>query len=401
MDFPRLISVDDHVVEPPTLWMDRLPAKYREVAPRVRRAQGRHTFIDGVHEFTEDTGPGTQQFDVWVYEDAQRIMTRGYAIAGYEDHDAEDPITYDDIMPGCYVQADRIKVLDENHTEASLCFPTIPRFCGQLFLEAADKELALLGVRAYNDWMIEDWCGGDGHGRLIPNTIVPMWDAQLAAAEVRRCANKGSHSVAFSENPVALGCPSIHSGYWDPFIAACEQTDTVVNMHIGSSSKLPMTSPDAPLLVGVSLIWQNSMHAFVDWIMSGRLDMFPTVRIALSEGQVGWMPFVLERMDSVWERAHAYGGRGGVTERPSSYNNRIWGCVFDDVTGLRARDVIGISQIMFETDFPHTDGTYPYSQQVAEKLAAAGGLNVEETRQMVRGNAIDCYHLDKYFGIEH
>jgi predicted TIM-barrel fold metal-dependent hydrolase len=400
MTFPLIISVDDHTVEPPTLWTDRLPAKYREVGPRVRRTQGHHTFIDGVHRWTEDTDEGSKPFDLWVYEDAERIMNRGNAAAGFADEDSEEPITYDDMHPASYDQSARLKAMDDNHTEAQLCFPSIPRFCGQLFLEAKDKNLALLGVQAFNDWMIDDWCGGAGRGRLIPNTIVPLWDPVLAADEIRRCASKGSHSVAFSENPTALGCPSIHSGYWDPFIAACQETDTVLNMHIGSSSKMANTAADAPLLVGVTLLWQNAMHAFIDWIFSGRLDLFPDLRIALSEGQVGWMPFVMERMDSVWERAHNYGGRGLVADRPSSYvKNRIFGCVFDDVTGLLARDVVGMSQIMFETDFPHTDGTYPHSRSVAEKIVASAGLNEQETYQLIRGNAINCYHLDRYFGI--
>lgn len=401
MELPRIISVDDHTVEPPTLWQDRLPARYRDIGPRVRRTRGHHIFTGGMHSFTEETGPGTEEFDVWVYEDAERIMSRGFAASGYENDDAEIPITYDMMHPGCYDTAQRVKVLDENHTEASICFPTVPRFCGQLFLEAKDKDLALLAVRAFNDWMIEEWCGGDSAGRLIPNTLITLWDAESAAAEVRRCAEKGSHSVAFAENPAALGCPSIHSGYWDPFIEACRETDTVINMHIGSSSKVPVTSEDAPLSVGVSLLWQNSVAAFVDWIFSGKLSQFPDVRIALSEGQVGWMPFVMERMDSIWERGARYGAKGnGLAMRPSDYvQGRIWGCVFDDVTGLKARDVVGMSQIMFETDFPHSDSTYPHSKETAEKLIAAGGLNDAEAYQLVRGNAINCYHLDKYFGI--
>jgi predicted TIM-barrel fold metal-dependent hydrolase len=400
VNFPRIISVDDHTVEPSTLWTDRLPAKYRDIGPHVRRTRGRHTFENGVHGFTEDNEPGSRPFDIWVYEDAERIMTRGYAFAGFEDEDSEDPITYEQMHPACYDPAERVKTLDENHTDVSVCFPTVPRFCGQIFLEAKDKELALLGVQAFNDWMIEDWAGPH-RGRLIPNTIVPLWDPQLAAAEIRRCADKGSHSVAFSENPAALGCPSIHSGHWDPFIEACQDTDTVINMHIGSSSKLPMTSPDAPIFVGVSLVWQNSVHALVDWVFSGRLAKFPQIRIALSEGQVGWMPFVMERMDSVWERKEMYGGEHmGVVDRPSTYvRDRVFGCIFDDVAGLKARDVVGIGQIMWETDFPHTDGTYPHSKETAEKLMAAGGLADDEVYKVMRGNAIKCYGLDKYFGV--
>ena len=161
-------------------------------------------------------------------------------------------ITYEDMRPGSYSQKERLEDMDDNHIEASLCFPTFPRFCGQTFTEAQDKELALLCVEAYNDYQVEEWCAGTG-GRLVPLIIVPLWDAHLAAAEVRRNAERGVRAVCFSEIPAYLGLPSIHDpdNYWDPFFAACDETSMVVNMHIGSSSKMPSTSPDAPAAVGL------------------------------------------------------------------------------------------------------------------------------------------------------
>jgi Amidohydrolase len=113
-----------------------------------------------------------------------------------------------------------------------------------------------------------------GYGRLIPLTLIPLWDVELAAAETRRCASKGAHAIAFSECPSYLGLPSIHSGYWNPLWEACEETDTVVNMHIGSSSTWPSTGPDSPALVPKSLSFQNAQVAFADWLASGLLETF-------------------------------------------------------------------------------------------------------------------------------
>ena len=107
---------------------------------------------------------------------------------------------------------ERLADMDVNHVQSALCFPTFPRFCGQTFTEAKDRELGLLSVRAYNDWMVEEWCGPEAHGRLIPLTLIPLWDAELAAAEVRRNAARGVRAVAFSEIPPHLGLPSIHTG---------------------------------------------------------------------------------------------------------------------------------------------------------------------------------------------
>jgi predicted TIM-barrel fold metal-dependent hydrolase len=400
-ELPRIISVDDHIVEPSNIWTDRLPRKYVDRGPKLQRKFGTPKLAAADRVVLEEgDGPKARWADVWTYEDLEFVMFAGYGEARLKEPGIEPrtPVTYDDFYPGCYEQAARLADMDLNHVEASLCFPTFGRFCGQTYAERKDKDLSLLCVQAYNDFMIDEWCAGDGYGRLIPLTLIPLWDVELAAAEVRRCADKGAHAIAFSENPNKLGFPSIHSGYWDPLFAACDETETVVNMHIGSSSSVMTTSPDAPLPVTMALTAMGATCALTDWLTSGILARFPKLRIALSEGQVGWMPFILERVDLIWERADtwepAFATR--VPERPSSYMNRIWGCIFEDLHGLASRDIVGMSQIMFETDYPHADSTFPHSRQTAEKLVANAGLNEHETWQLVRGNAIECYDLGRW-----
>lgn len=286
--------------------------------------------------------------------------------------------------------------MDTNHTEASLCFPTFPRFCGQTFLEAEDRDLAAACVRAYNDWMIDDWCAGDGYGRLIPLALLPLWDASMAAEEVYRCAEKGSHAICFSESPPDLGLPSIFTEFWEPLWSACEETGTVVNMHIGSSSKFPRTSDDAPPLVSVALTHEAAERALTDWLCSGILERYPTMKIALSEGQAGWIPFLLERLD----RSHAqWGNMSGapISRPPSTYvPGRVYACTYDEHTGLALRDRIGMGQLMFETDYPHTDSTWPDSAAVAARMVESAGLDESETKALLRGNAIECYGLARY-----
>ncbi len=341
-DIPRIISVDDHVVEPPTLWTDRLPARFADRAPRVERDRARFHFEGG--KFSYEKGvDGGEWGDWWLYDDLVYPFPKLSAAVGFDELDVT-PTTFDEIRPGCWKQKDRLADMDANHVDASICFPnTLPRFCGQTFYEqtkrgSKDTELALLCVQAYNDWAIDDWGGGDGKGRLIPTTIVPLWDAELAAEEVRRCAAKGSFAVAFTENPQPLGLPSVHSKdhHWDPFFAACQETDTVVCMHIGSSSKMPSTSPDAPFIVSSTLTFQNAMGSMLDYIFSGTLDRFPTMKLAYSEGQVGWMPYVLERADKLWAERSDNSFGTSLPNPPTSYlPGRIYGCIFDDETGLR------------------------------------------------------------------
>ena len=399
-DIPRIISVDDHVVEPPDLWTSRLPAKYQDRCPRVERDSAVFNFEGG--EFTYQKGvPGGAECDWWLYDDLVYPFPKLSAASGFETLDVE-PVTFDQIRPGGWKQADRLADMTANHVDASLCFPNVlPRFCGQTFLEREDKELALLCVQAYNNWIIDEWRAGDARGRLIPLTLIPLWDPAAAALEVHRCADKGSFAVAFSENPYHLGLPSIHDKdrFWDPFLTACQETDTVVCMHIGSSSKMPTTSPDAPFSVSSTITFANAMGSMCDYILSGVFVRFPRLRVSYAEGQVGWMPYIIERMDKIWaERGDASFGID-LPEPPSTYiPGHVWGCIFDDEIGLKNRDVIGMDQICFEVDFPHADSTFPHTLEVATRICDAAGLADEEVYKLMRGNAIECFGLER-FGI--
>ena len=387
IELPLIISVDDHVVEPAHVWTTWLPVRFREAGPRIeRRGIGSMRHVGGgAYEQTFD--PEGPPADCWVFEDLVYIHKRHVAAVGYSrDEMTMTPMTYDEMRPGCYEVGARISDMTMNHVEKSLCFPTFPRFCGQTFTEAKDRDLGLACVKAYNDWMIEEWCGeSDGH--LIPLCIVPLWDADLAAAEVRRNAERGCRAVCFSEVPAHLGLPSIHSGFWDPFFQACQDTGPVVNMHIGSSSRMPATSPDAPVAVAASLSFNNSMASLCDFLFSGVLVRFPTLTLAYSEGQIGWLPYILERVDDVWREHRAWGGVADLIPEPPStyYFRQVYGCFFRDNHGLESLHRVGVDNITFETDYPHTDTTWPNSKEVATEMMRH--LPADVRYKLVRGNA--------------
>ena len=243
--------------------------------------------------------------------------------------------------------------------------------------------------------MVDEWCADSG-GRLIPLCLIPLWDAELAAAEVRRNADRGVRAVCFSEIPPFLGLPSVHDpdNYWDPFFRACAETKTVVNMHIGSSSKMPSTSADAPPAVGSTLTHTNATFSLVDFLFSGVLVRFPDLKLAYSEGQIGWIPYILERADKVWEENRGWGGVADkVPEPPSTYfHDQVYGCFFDDAHGLRSVEEIGVDNITYESDYPHSDSTWPHTKEIAERQMAH--LDDEQRRKIVRGNAIRLFGLD-------
>src|SRR5574341_1735225 len=211
-----LVSVDDHVVEPPDLFEGHLPEKWTEYAPK------------SVHK---DDGT-----DVWVYEGSEIPNIGLNAVAGRPPEAYNiDPTSSERIRDGCYDIDERLKDMNRNGVLGSMCFPSFVQFCGQLFSRSKDLDIGLNLLRAYNDWHIDEWCG-TYPGRFIPLSIPPIWDPQLMADEVRRVAAKGCHAVTFSEDPAKLGWPHIFGDHWDPFFAACEDEEVVICLHIGSSS---------------------------------------------------------------------------------------------------------------------------------------------------------------------
>jgi predicted TIM-barrel fold metal-dependent hydrolase len=405
-ELSKIISVDDHVVEPPHVWQDRLPASMRDRGPRVQQARWGDFALDvGAsykQEITEDGTPG----DYWLYEDRLiYVHKRHVAIPLDATPDGDlsrfdrsrmfmGALTYDEMRPGCYEPKARVDDMALAGIDGSICFPTFPRFCGQTFLEGNDHELGLACVRAYNDWMIDEWCGESG-GALLPLCLIPLWDAELAAQEVARNAARGARAVCFSEIPTHLKLPSIHTGYWDPFFAACQETKTTVCMHIGSSSKMPAASPDAPPDVEVALSCNNSMASLMDFLFSGVLVRFPRLKLAYSESQIGWIPYALERADNVWKYHSSWTHADKkIPEPPSTYyRGRVFGCFTNDEFGVESIDRVGEDNICFETDYPHTDTTWPFTQDEAAGMTAS--LTDEQRYKVMRGNAIRMLDLDR------
>jgi predicted TIM-barrel fold metal-dependent hydrolase len=394
------------VVEPPHVWQTYLAQKHREKGPRIERGTWSDFRLKPGAQYDQQQVEGGQPGDFWIYEDRVIYVHKRFVAIPLEatpggdiskfDRSVMDMIavTYDEMRPGCYDPKARKADLEIAGCDGSLPFPTFPRFCGQTFLEGNDKELALACIEAYNNWMIDEWCG-DSEGFNIPLCLIPMWDPELAAKEVRRIHAKGCHAICFSEIPTHLGLPSIHSGHWDPLFAVCNELDVVLNMHIGSSSKMPIASPDAPPGVAGVLQFNNSMASLADWLYSGVLVRYPTLKLSYSEGQIGWIPYALERADTIWEHHDAWiKAKERVPEPPSTYyKGRIFGCFTSDEVGLRNIDLVGEDNICFETDYPHTDTSWPDTVPFIEKFRHL--VTEEQLYKILRGNAIRMLSLDR------
>jgi predicted TIM-barrel fold metal-dependent hydrolase len=305
-----------------------------------------------------------------------------------------EPTSFAELRAGCYDVDERVKDMDANGVLGSLCFPSFPQFCGQLFARTEDKDVALAMIRAYNDWHIDEWCGTHP-GRFIPCPLPAIWDPEVLAAEVRRTAAKGAHAVTFSENPSKLGWPSFHSDHWDPFWRACSEEEVVVCLHIGSSSQLVITSPDAPIDCLITLTPINIVQAATDLVWSPVLRSFPDLKIALSEGGIGWIPYFKERIDYQYRQHHTWTGQDFGDKLPSEvFDERILTCFIDDKFGVASREFLNLDHVMWECDYPHSDSTWPFSPEAV--AAHFDGVSDTDIDRMTHLNAMEHFHYDPF-----
>jgi predicted TIM-barrel fold metal-dependent hydrolase len=308
-----------------------------------------------------------------------------------------DPTSFDEIRDGCFDLDKRILDMNVNGVLGSLNFPSLPGFAGRLFARLDDRDASLALARAYNDWHIDEWCG-TYPGRMIPLAIPIIWDPQLAADEVRRAAAKGCHAVTFPENPVPLGLPSLHSDHWDPFWQAASDTDTTVCMHIGSSSQLVVTAPDAPIDVMIILQPMNLVQCAADLMHSPIFKKFPDITVALSEGGIGWVPYFLERLDHTYKMHKAWTGADFGSKLPSEvFLEHVVLCFISDRAGVKMARDIGIDNITVEVDYPHSDSTWPYTpERVVDELSANPTLTDDEIDKITHLNAMKHFNFDPF-----
>jgi predicted TIM-barrel fold metal-dependent hydrolase len=342
-----VVSVDDHLVEPLGMFDGRMPRRFADRAPKIIELDG-----------------GGQ---AWSY-DGVRLPTVGLAaVVGrpVTEYSAE-PTRFEHMRKGAWDPVARLADMDLDGVYASLNFPShLAGFGGgrlQTIIEDAD--LALAVVRAWNDWNLEGWCAGSG-GRLIPCQLPYLLDPVAGAHEIRRNAARGFTALTFPESPDDLDLPSIFSEHWDPIFDACQETDTVVCLHIGSGGALPPLREGAPSDVVAVLFGMYAMNTAVDWIYSMVPLRFPNLKIALSEGGIGWVAGLLDRLDHT-HRMHRdmYGTWPAEAIPPAEVARRsFWYCMLEDPSSLGQRHRIGVDHIMVETDYPHADSTWPTSQE--------------------------------------
>ena len=322
-----MISVDDHLIEPPNVWTDRLPAKHRDVGPRWVAEDG----VEAWHyeDVRQSVGGAVTSGAIWPPEDRPPVF---------------NPLPFSEIPVACHDPKARLEAMDTDGVLASLLFPNLPGFAGSLFVRAKDKELALLCVQAYNDWVIDEWCAS-APGRFIPLALIPMWDGALAAAEAERAIEKGARAISFSMAPQNLGLPPIddRDGFWDPLFSTVSDAGVPLCTHLGTGTGGKKVDEDARFAamaktmgadaagaavtaidmasdprVGGTLLQLAGQTTLVEWLYSGNFDRYPGLQVVLSENGIGWIPAVLQSADWMLEMS-----RNRVTQPADPENDPL------------------------------------------------------------------------------
>jgi predicted TIM-barrel fold metal-dependent hydrolase len=352
-----LVSNDDHLIEPPDMFERHVPKKWADQAPKV-------VVEDGM--------------EYWEFQGGRvGAMGLNAVVSWPKEEWGMDPVSHAEMRPGAYDVHERVRDMNRNGVLASMCFPTFPGFSAGHLGRNRD-ELSAVMVSAYNDWHIDEWAGSYP-GRFIPLAILPAWDPEAMAREIRRVAAKGCPAVSLPELPHVEALPSYHDmDYWGPVLQTLCDTGTVMCLHIGQGFLAINTPAEAPVDNLIILATQVSTLAAQDLLWGPAMRTYPDLKIAWSEAGIGWIPFYLNRCDrhfqnQLWLRRD-FGGK-----LPSEvFREHSLACFISDPIALKVRDEIGIDVIAWECDYPHSDSVWPNAPEaLMPELEAAGATDEE------------------------
>jgi predicted TIM-barrel fold metal-dependent hydrolase len=377
MQTQRLISAVDHVVEHPDVWTQRLAkSKWGDRIPHMERSAH-----DG---------------DTWVV-DGRRLSLSDIANVGalMTDRTAA-PKRWEDVPQTAYVPAERLRTMDTDGVACSVLYPTFAGFSGETFGALRDPDLELACVQAYNDWLIDEWASYSE--RFIPQCLVPLTPTK-AVAEIKRAIGRGHRGVVFPAVPMHLReVPHVNGPEYDPIWATCQDLEVPLCFHAGSSRQLQF--PVAPTL---SLELASALQAvtrpasavfdLVNLLFSRILLRFPKLKVVFAESTIGWGTFILEYADHQYEQDHC-----DYELKPSEmFRRQCYLTAWYDPVKINA-GYIGTDRIMWATNFPTANSTWPDSQAFVAKCME--GMSEEERNQILWENAARLYKLKKTGALE-
>ena len=348
-----LISANEHLIEAEDVYKGRMPAKWADRAPRIERH-----------------ADGGQQ---WVFEDRVVPLWRHCAVAGMTPEEWLGPmiLSYDQIREGCYSPQARLADMDADRVAAAAVYssPAGIGFGGELFASAKDPELGIAAMRAWNDWYLETWVAA-APDRFIPIQATWYDDAKVAAAEIYRNAERGFRGVML-RNPTDFGRTWLGDRSWDPFVAACQETGTVICHHTADLPHWPKINWDTnfdkvPYGFGSTIFQSGAIEAVASFIWSGIGVRFPGLKVNIAESGGTWLPHLIERLN--WCIKFSLLHRKGWPDLDRTplqmLQETFTFSTLEPANAHRLSQELDFHNWMLEVDYPHMESIWPRSQEI-------------------------------------
>jgi predicted TIM-barrel fold metal-dependent hydrolase len=373
----KIVDTDTHITEPPDLFTSRAPAGLKDKMPYVKRdADGRTRWYIG------DRDCGMVGGNV-IRKDNNKLLGR-----------LAFP-TLEECHPGGHELAPRLKAMDDMGIHAQVCYQNSGITQAGMLMTLGDDELALTIMRTFNDFNA-DWQRESGE-RLFPMAHLPIWNQKAMEAEAQRCIDMGLKGFVLPDTPERIGMPSFNEDYWTPLLELCSATGTPLNFHLNAA-----IDPDTltwegfrfeqTLSVVATMFSIGNAATLGNWMVSGRLDRHPGLKIGLIESGAGWIPFAVEALEHQFREMLPI-MRDVLKKQPWDYFRDHFMCTFwfEKVAPKLLLDTIGVDNMMFETDFPHPTSLYPGVQ--AHLVDVLGGHDFEVQKKVLQDNAVRFYNL--------
>lgn len=361
----QILSADSHVIEPADVWTARIDKRFADRAPRVVK------------------NAGERKGDFFVAEGLRPFPVAGFAVAGVDPRDFAEKMAagYPGVRPSGWDPAERIKDQERDGVSAEVLYPSLAMGLYQL----EDGALRAASFRAYNDWLA-DYCSYNPR-RLAGIALISLDDAAEGAAELERATGRGLKGA------LIWGAPPADRPYGDPsyevFFTAAQDLAMPVSLHILTERR--GGAGFASVMKSYPSLHHSVERSISDLIFSGVLERYPRLQLVSVENDIGWIPHYLQRLDHAYEK-YRYLERQAIPNPPSYYFHRQVHATFqDDRVGVLMRQFIGVDNLMWASDFPHSDSTWPRSREVIERDFA--GAPAPERRRTTAENAAALYAI--------
>jgi predicted TIM-barrel fold metal-dependent hydrolase len=372
----KIVDCDTHITEAPDLFTSRAPAALKGKMPRVERIDGLDKWMVGDRDF------GSMGGNV-IRKDNNKLLGR----LAFRKHD--------DAHPGGHKIPERLQAMDDMGVYAQICYQNSGVTQAGSLMSLGDPALALAIIQTYNDASAE-YQQTSGQ-RIFNMAHLPFWDQTEMEKEARRCVDMGLKGFVLPDTPERVGVPSFMSDYWTPFLEMCDATKTPLNFHLNAAID-PNTLTwegfafEQTLAVVATMFSIGNAATLGNWMVSGRLDRHPGLKIGLIESGMGWVPFAVEALEHQFDEMLASKAKE-LTRRPWQYFRDHFYCTFwfEKVAPKLLLETIGVDNVLFETDFPHPTSLYPGVQ--AHLVDTLGGYSPEIQKKVLQSNATKLYNL--------